>query len=95
MLNGGNQGHIDATDPDGRLQLESGKHVDTHKFEERDWSCLAERGVRWVGIASLARFANHSTHPNARMSGDKFKAVKNIALDEEITINYGPKFMWS
>jgi hypothetical protein len=84
------RGYLDGHDPAGRLLLDTGLKLNTHAMSNTDWLQLQGRGVRWLGLASLARFANHSTHPNARFKGTSLVAKRPIAPNEEITINYSP-----
>ena len=90
----GAQGYINALDPEGRLLLNTGRLVNTHKFTNGDWSQLNGHGVSWVGDATLARFANDSRNPNARIRGNNFVAKRVILPEEEITINYGYGTVW-
>ena len=45
----------------------------------------------WIGHEGQndMRFMNHADAPNAEMDGLNCYALKNIAADEEITIDYG------
>lgn len=90
----GAQGYINALDPEGRLLLNTGRLVNTHEFTNGDWSQLNGHGVSWVGDATLARFANDSRNPNARIRGNNFVAKRVILPEEEITINYGYGTVW-
>jgi hypothetical protein len=84
------RGFIDGRDPDGRLLLDTGVKLNTHSMSDSDWSQLYGRGVSWLGCATLARFANHSTRPNARFIDTRIVAKRTIEPDEEITVNYRP-----
>ena len=84
------RGYIDGLDRDGRLLLDTGVELNTHCMTDSDWSRLHGRGVSWLGRSSLARFTNHSNHPNARFKGANIVAKRTITPDEEITINYRP-----
>lgn len=85
-------GYVDASDLRGRLRLQDGRLVDTNAYGPREWAALDQRGVEWVGAASIERFANHSTAPNAVFRGSALRAKRPIAPGEEIVVNYGPAF---
>lgn len=46
---------------------------------------------RWEGIDgnNEMRFLNHDSEPNADWWGDELYALRTIAVDEEITFDYG------
>jgi SET domain-containing protein len=48
----------------------------------------------WIGFdgTNALRFMNHSSSPNGEMDGQDLYAARNIAGNEEITIDYGEWF---
>ena len=48
----------------------------------------------WIGFdgTSELRFLNHSARPNGEMDGQDLYAARDIAADEEVTIDYGEWF---
>jgi hypothetical protein len=85
-------GYVDTHNASGRLRLRGGEVVDTHHYSQREWARLETVGVAWEGRGSLARFANHSNTPNARIKGLRILAKRDVIAGDEITVNYGPAY---
>ena len=90
----GPRGYVDTFDEQGRLQLLNGDVVCTHMYGDADWQLLPALGVAWVGEGSLARFANDSKTPTAKIKGMQLVAKSAIQAGAEITVNYGRAY-WS
>ena len=92
--------YIDAFDERGRLLTRSGRLLDTNKFSQADWDAFHDVGIAWKGVASLARFANHSTTASnakycnkSRCSGVvSLVAQRDIRAGEEILCQYGSAY---
>ncbi|NBD94945.1 MAG: SET domain-containing protein-lysine N-methyltransferase [Gammaproteobacteria bacterium] len=67
---------------EGPATMEDGMHVLWIWNEEVD---------RWEGIdgRNEMRFLNHDAEPNADWWGTDLYAIRDIAVDEEITFDYG------
>jgi len=63
-------------------------------YGDADWQLLPALGVAWVGEGSLARFANDSKTPTAKIKGMQLVAKSAIQAGAEITVNYGRAY-WS
>ena len=90
----GPRGYVDTFDEQGRLQLLNGDIICTHLHCDEDWRLLPALGVAWVGTGSLARFANDSRTPTAKIKGMQLVAKFAIQAGAEITVNYGRAY-WS
>ena len=90
----GPKGHVDTYDEQGRLNLLNGDIISTHKWVDKDWQLLPALGVAWIGRGSLARYANHSRTPCAKLYGLRLIAKVAIPAGDEITVNYGGGY-WS
>ena len=88
----GSRGFVDTQDANGRLRLSDGELVNPHRYTGSEWARLRSVGVGWVGLGSLARFANHSDRPNTRLKGLRLVAKKRIPRDAEVTLNYGQAY---
>ena len=66
---------------DGPDVSDNGSHVLWVEEGEDVW--LARDGK------NLLRYLNHSSKPHAEFTGFELFAIRDISLDEEITIDYG------
>lgn len=74
----------------------AGDHVGTFEGQPVDqdgtyvlWVYDAEGGAIARRGTNVLRWLNHSTDPNAELEGFELYARRPIAVDEEITIDYG------
>jgi SET domain-containing protein len=80
----------------------TGETITADEGNRRGGKYLFELNDQWMidgkGRENIARYLNHSCHPNAYAelsedeTGIKIFAKKNIAVGEEITYNYGPTY---
>lgn len=82
-----------------------GRRITTARAKELEWirsnKYLFEINGRWTIDGStrrnLARYVNHACDPNAEAELVRgrmmFRAIKNIAAGEEITIDYGEEYI--
>jgi len=82
-----------------------GRRITTKRAQELEWirsnKYLFEINSRWTidGATrrNLARYVNHACDPNAEAELVRgrmmFRAIKNIAAGEEITIDYGEEYV--
>jgi len=83
----------------------SGRRITTKRAKELEWirsnKYLFEINSRWTidgkARSNLARYVNHACKPNAEAELVRgrmmFRAIKNIAPGEEITIDYGEEYI--
>ncbi len=92
--------------PERKLIIEyTGRRIPTKLAQEIDRrranKYLFEIDARWTidGAArsNIARYVNHSCDPNAEAESNRgrlmYRAIKNIAEGEEITLDYGEEHM--
>lgn len=92
--------------PDRKLVIEySGKRIPTKRAREIDRArankYLFEIDNRWTIDGSprsnTARYVNHSCDPNTEAESNRgrlmFRAIRDIAVGEEITLDYGEEHM--
>jgi SET domain-containing protein len=70
---------------EGTRTAENGMHVLWVEGDAED---------EWIGFdgTNALRFLNHSSTPNGELDGQDLYAARDIARDEEITIDYGEWF---
>ena len=88
--------YIDARDPNGRLRLSNGAHINVHAYSEDEWATLeadGEFGIAWEGDANLSRFVNHCSHPNAKFRRGWLVTTTQIHAGSELFVRCGSDFL--
>ncbi len=82
-----------------------GRRITTRRAKELEWvranKYLFEINSRWTidgtSRSNIARYVNHACKPNAEAELVRgrmmFRAIRNIAPGEEITIDYGEEYV--
>ncbi len=79
------------TDIDENIWIGTYEGLATHKDGMHVLWLWNEDTQRWEGIngKNEMRFLNHSAEPNADWWGEELYSIRPIAMDEEITFDYG------